>query len=66
MSIHPIMTNNEINFIVNEIKEVAENHFFWAKEYTYNKKQNSFTYKLAEYSNKIIERVDSWFETRFS
>ena len=66
MSIHPIMSNDEIKFIINAIKEIAENHFSWGKEYSYNKKENSFTYKLEGHSNKNIERVDNWFKTSFS
>ena len=42
MSIHPTMTNAEIEFICDAIKEVAKNFKEWQKEYTYNAIKNEF------------------------
>ena len=36
MSIHPTTTNEEVRFICEAIKEVAENFEEWSKDYTYN------------------------------
>jgi len=36
MSIHPTMTNSEIEFICDSIKSVAENFKVWEKDYAYN------------------------------
>ncbi|WP_372937985.1 aminotransferase class V-fold PLP-dependent enzyme [Seonamhaeicola sp.] len=59
MSIHPTMTNEEINFICNAIKQVAENHSEWSKDYQYYALKNEFVHK----ANLIIEKeiTKSWF-----
>lgn len=51
MSIHPTMTNSEIEFICSAIKEIAENFKNWGEDYTYNAIKNEFIHK----SNKSIE-----------
>lgn len=63
MSIHPIMTNDEIMFILDAIKEISKKYLSWKKDYNYNKKENTFTYKTENYSKKNSDRVDYWFDT---
>ena len=36
MSLHPTMTNEEVNFIINAIEELAKNHKNWTSDYEYN------------------------------
>ena len=59
MSIHPTMTNNEIDFICDAIKEVAQNFKEWEKDYEYNAIKNEFIHK----DNKVIEKeiTKDWF-----
>ncbi|WP_282135780.1 aminotransferase class V-fold PLP-dependent enzyme [Seonamhaeicola maritimus] len=59
MSIHPTMTNDEINFICDSIKEVAENFKEWGEDYEYNSLKNEFVHK----GNQIIEKeiTKDWF-----
>ncbi|MFC2110724.1 aminotransferase class V-fold PLP-dependent enzyme, partial [Bacteroidota bacterium] len=45
MSIHPTMTNSEIEFICNAIKSVAENITDWEKDYSYDPAKNEFIHK---------------------
>jgi len=52
MSIHPTMTNAEVEFICKAIKEVAQNWKKWEDDYTYNALKNEFIHK----SNYTIER----------
>ena len=59
MSIHPTTTNEEVNFICDSIKELAENFKDWEKEYDYNNKTNEFVYKNYNYREKDLVR--SWF-----
>src|SRR5690606_26387448 len=59
MSMHPMTTNEEIEFGCKSIKALAENHHDWAKEYDYNKGSNEFVHKKAEPLEK--EMVASWF-----
>lgn len=45
LSIHPTMSNDEIIFIANAIKEISENHVEWSKDYIYQSKKNEFRHK---------------------
>ena len=60
MSIHPTMTNSEIEFICEAIKEVADNFSIWANDYEYNTLKNEFIHK----DNHTIEKeiIKDWFK----
>lgn len=59
MSIHPTMTNQEVHFICDAIKEVAENYETWGKDYEYNAIKNEFEHN----QNLEIEKeiTSNWF-----
>ncbi|WP_350285622.1 aminotransferase class V-fold PLP-dependent enzyme [uncultured Croceitalea sp.] len=59
MSIHPTMTNTEINFICYAIEEVAKNHEDWAKDYEYNASKNEFIHRTNPNAEKSISK--DWF-----
>lgn len=60
MSIHPTISNKDIVYVCDSIKEVAENHQEWSKDYTYNVVKNEYIHNTA---NPIeIELVNKWFE----
>jgi hypothetical protein len=61
MSIHPTMTNSEIDFICKCIKEVAKNFKHWGKEYNYNLVKNEFEY-INGSDEEIIETTKNWFK----
>ena len=59
MSIHPTMTNSEIEFICDSIKSVAENFKDWEKDYSYNVLKNEFVHKKnVDVAHEII---GDWF-----
>ncbi len=60
MSIHPTTTSEEIEYVCNSIKSLAENHKEWAMEYEYNKCSNEFLHKNALHKEK--EMVANWFK----
>lgn len=61
MSIHPTTTCEEIEYVCESIKALAENHQEWAKDYDYDRYTNEFNHK--SFSNALRhERVESWFE----
>ncbi|TDP59495.1 aminotransferase class V-fold PLP-dependent enzyme [Flavobacterium dankookense] len=60
MSIHPTTTNEEIEYVCNNIIALAENHKNWASEYIYDGKTNNFHHKNDALSEK--EMVKSWFK----
>ena len=60
MSIHPTISNKDILYVCDSIKQVAENHQEWSKDYTYNAVKNEYIHNTA---NSIeIELVNKWFE----
>lgn len=60
MSIHPTMTNEEIDYILDGIQALAENHKTWSKEYRYDPKTNEFTHRSypEDAGSKLVEH---WF-----
>ena len=60
MSIHPTMTNVEIEFICNAIKEVAKNFQEWEKDYQYDVIKNEFMHIS---KNAIAKEISQdWFK----
>jgi hypothetical protein len=59
MSIHPTMTNAEIEMICDAIKELCKHHKEWSKDYNYDPIKNEFIHKL-EY-NLEEELIEKWF-----
>jgi len=60
LSLHPTMTDKEIYFITNAIKEVIENISEWRGDYDYHVEQNEFFHKNA--SNELKKNIESYFE----
>jgi len=60
LSIHPTMTNEELDKMLAAIKEVAENANAWAEDYNYVLDMNEFFHKTQE--KDIREEVKGWFE----
>lgn len=59
LSLHPTMTNQELDFILNALEEISINHKLWAEDYVYNKHTNEF--KHISDNCHITERVNEWF-----
>ncbi len=60
MSIHPTSTNEEVAFICDSIRELAENIESWKNDYQYNAQTNEFVHKSDHKYEK--ELVKSWFK----
>lgn len=45
LSIHPTMTDDEIDFICEALEQLADNHKTWANDYAYQKESNEFSFK---------------------
>lgn len=59
LSIHPTLTNEEIDYVCSCVKELAENHEEWSKDYSYNNQTNEFHHK-SELNNS--DQVNNWFK----
>ena len=60
MSIHPTITNKEVLFVCESIKQVAENWKEWGKDYDYNTVKNEFIHKTVNSIEKSL--VNKWFK----
>ena len=56
-SLHPTMTDKEIHYFINAMREIIENIDKWSQEYEYNKHTNEFDHK-----NFQAFDVKSWFK----
>jgi len=60
LSLHPTMTNDELLFILDAIRQVAENADKWEKDYSYDKHTNEFHHiKFPEKKDTDFSR---WFD----
>lgn len=59
ISLHPTMTNEELDFIIDAVTEIAENHKEWGKDYDYNSLNNEFYHKNE--ARDKTERIVEWF-----
>ncbi|HLN53915.1 MAG TPA: aminotransferase class V-fold PLP-dependent enzyme [Lentimicrobium sp.] len=59
LSLHPTMSDEEMLFIIEALKEIQLNHSHWAADYVYDKHKNEFSYYKG--NHLIDERVGSWF-----
>ncbi len=59
VSLHPTMTDEELDFIISSLKEIVDNHKEWAKDYIYNNQTNEFTHKTFNAHTK--DKIESWF-----
>ncbi|MFN3694092.1 MAG: aminotransferase class V-fold PLP-dependent enzyme, partial [Ignavibacterium sp.] len=60
LSLHPTMTNDELNYIIDAVDQIVLNINYWSKDYWYDRTKNEFFHKT--YDGKEIEKVKSWFE----
>ncbi len=62
LSLHPTMTNEELYFILNAIKQVQVHQQEWKNDYIYNIKTNEFRH-VSEAEDKTVF-VKPWFEIK--
>lgn len=59
VSIHPVMSDEEVHYVVDAITQIARNHQAWAADYAYNARKNEFRHN-AELSCEA-DRIKAWF-----
>lgn len=64
LSLHPIMTNEEVLYVADAIKQLAENHKTWAMDYNYDGNSNEFY--NAQSGILEGEIIKDWFEKDLS
>jgi selenocysteine lyase/cysteine desulfurase len=58
-SLHPTMTDEELQFVVMAIDDISKNYDKWSADYRYNPKTNEFKHYTAPHD--YIESVIDWF-----
>jgi len=61
LSIHPVMTDEEIEYILHAISEIAKKGEKWSKDYIYNSKTNEYTIKSHKKQDLEMQMVKKWF-----
>jgi len=59
LSLHPTLTDDELNYIIDAIKKIEKNHSNWENDYTYNKMTNEFTNRKAQSETSVDYK--KWF-----
>ena len=60
VSLHPLMTDDEVEFIMDAIEEITKRHAEWAKDYIHDKRTNEWFHKTIPPKNP--DDFDPWFE----
>jgi selenocysteine lyase/cysteine desulfurase len=60
MSVHPTMTNNELDIIIDAIRQVAQHADTWITDYEYVVEMNEFFHKSEK--GGVGEEIGSWFK----
>jgi selenocysteine lyase/cysteine desulfurase len=59
ISLHPTMTNSEIDYVLESVMQLAANHKEWEKDYSYDRQSNYFVHN--SFKNLEEEYVKEWF-----
>lgn len=59
LSLHPTMTNDELYYVLDAIKQIIAHAHKWENDYVYEPKTNEFYHK--HFSNKSKEKAINWF-----
>lgn len=64
MSIHPVMTNEEITFVLDAIEQVAIHYTEWKNDYIYEPDTNEYHHH--SFNDKINAQVNEWFNLKLT
>jgi hypothetical protein len=59
LSVHPTMTNADIDFILDAIERTASHFQEWMKDYQYDPESNDYSFK--GFVSKEQRRIEDWF-----
>ena len=60
LSVHPTMTDEEVDFILQAIRDIQQYGKQWQDDYEYNPQTNEFTHKQQQ--GLVEKMVERWFE----
>jgi selenocysteine lyase/cysteine desulfurase len=59
VSLHPTLSDADVYYFANALREVVKNHVTWGNEYVYNKKDNEF--QNCSEMERVSKEVEGWF-----
>lgn len=62
MSVHPVMSDEELDIILDAIEQLCAQHAVWAQDYRYDRHTNEFHHK--EWPGDETQRVARWFNAQ--
>jgi len=60
LSVHPTMTNNEIDYIMDAVESTASHFGEWGEDYIYDRASNEYTFKGFE--DDVQSKIADWFD----
>ena len=60
ISIHPIMTDREIDYIIEALRAVTQHGEQWSEDYVYDLKRNEFFHHLESHGHR--NHIDEWYD----
>lgn len=61
VSLHPTTTNDELNYVLDAIKQLCENHKNWSIDYFYNPSLNEYNHNNED-KELLYKEVKDWFK----
>ncbi|MBE0646169.1 MAG: aminotransferase class V-fold PLP-dependent enzyme [Bacteroidales bacterium] len=58
LSLHPTMTDQEVRYISDALKQIGKNHGAWSNDYNYNRHTNEFEHQTGSGTSQDVK---SWF-----
>ncbi|MBU1010203.1 MAG: aminotransferase class V-fold PLP-dependent enzyme [Bacteroidetes bacterium] len=62
-SLHPTMTDQELNLLIDGIRQIQQHHEMWGRDYVYNKHTNEFRHHSEPEDKTVIVRP--WFTLNY-
>jgi selenocysteine lyase/cysteine desulfurase len=61
LSLHPTMTDAELDRIAEAIEQVARHHHEWGRDYRYCERSNAFHWRSGAYGDPLGAHAERWF-----
>jgi len=63
VSLHPTMTDEELDFIIEAVRQIGVHYKEWESDYTYDQKTNEFHHKTYQANHET--RLRDWFDVKW-
>ena len=60
ISLHPVVTDRELHYFIDALKEIVSNHAEWRKDYNYNPQKNEFEHRSI--TGVSTDWIQEWFK----